>query len=358
MVLSLHIRASFGSSSDQAPIDHLMVLACQISAITAQDLLFGPTLRQFPDLRVALSEGGIGWIPFYFDRIDRHFDNQSWLHDRDWFGGKKPSEVFRDHILACYITDPSGLLLRDRIGIDNIAWECDYPHTDTTWPNSPEQAWGELTDAGCTPEEIDKITFENACRFFDWDPFQHTKREDATVGALRARRGPTGSTRPACPAPSGRRATRPPASASPDPLDPRQPVSRGAPHGLAAPDLRLRQPLLRGHRRLHPPPGQGVPQPRGSLGRDRRSVTTARRRPGEQLHRQPDLRPGGQAGRAVRLVSGQPRPAEHRAGVRRARADPARVSRPRRPPGGDGRAGRGRHPAVPDPRRRRRGRTP
>ena len=118
-----------------------MVLACQISAITAQDLLFGPTLRQFPDLKVALSEGGIGWIPFYFDRIDRHFQNQSWLHDGDDFGGKLPSEVFREHILACYITDPSGLLLRDRIGIDIIAWECDYPHTDTTWPESPEFAW-------------------------------------------------------------------------------------------------------------------------------------------------------------------------------------------------------------------------
>ena len=75
MVLSLHIGAGFEviRRPAEAPIDHLMVLACQISAITAQDLLFGPTLRQFPDLKVALSEGGIGWIPFYFDRIDRHF---------------------------------------------------------------------------------------------------------------------------------------------------------------------------------------------------------------------------------------------------------------------------------------------
>ena len=105
----------------------------------------------------------------------------------DW-GGKKPSEVFREHILACYITDPSGLLLRDRIGIDNIAWECDYPHTDTTWPDSPEQAWGELQDAGCADEEIHKITWENACRFFDWDPFEHTPQEQATVGALRGAR--------------------------------------------------------------------------------------------------------------------------------------------------------------------------
>lgn len=190
MVLSLHIGAGFDviKRPQEAPVDHLMVLACQISAITAQDLLFGPTLRKFPQLKVALSEGGIGWIPFYFDRIDRHFENQRWLHGGDDFGGKLPSEVFRDHILACYITDPSGLLLRDRIGIDIIAWECDYPHTDTTWPTSPEFTWDEFQGAGVTDKvEIDKITFENACRFFDWDPFLHTKREDATVGALRAR---------------------------------------------------------------------------------------------------------------------------------------------------------------------------
>jgi predicted TIM-barrel fold metal-dependent hydrolase len=187
-VLSLHIGAGFDviKRPPEAPVDHLMVLACQISAITAQDLLFGPTLRQFPDLRVALSEGGIGWIPFYFDRIDRHFQNQEWLHGGEDFGGKLPSEVFRDHILACFITDPSGLLLRDRIGIDNIAWECDYPHTDTTWPTSPEFAWGELQAAGCRDEEIHKITWENACRFFDWDPFAHTPKDAATVGALRA----------------------------------------------------------------------------------------------------------------------------------------------------------------------------
>ena len=189
MVLSLHIGAGFEviRRPAEAPIDHLMVLATQIAAITAQDLLFGPTFKTFPDLRVALSEGGIGWVPFYLDRIDRHWTNQTWLHGGDEFGGKLPSEVFREHILACFITDPSGLELRHRIGMDNIAWECDYPHTDTTWPNSPEFSWKEFQDAGCTDAEIHQMTFENACRFFDWDPFKHTKREDATVGALRAR---------------------------------------------------------------------------------------------------------------------------------------------------------------------------
>jgi predicted TIM-barrel fold metal-dependent hydrolase len=188
MVLSLHIGAGFDviKRPPEAPIDHLMVLATQISAITAQDLLFGPTLRRFPSLKVALSEGGIGWVPFYLDRIDRHYKNQSWLDHGDDFGNKLPSEVFRDHFLVCYITDPSGLRLRDRIGVDIIAWECDYPHTDTTWPESPEFAWKELQDAGCDADDIDRITWQNACRFFGWDPFEHTPKEQATVGALRA----------------------------------------------------------------------------------------------------------------------------------------------------------------------------
>ena len=81
------------------------MIPSQITMLTAQDLLFGPTLRRFPDLRVALSEGGIGWIPFYLDRVDRHFQNQSWI-DNTFGEGNLPSDVFRDHFLACYITDP------------------------------------------------------------------------------------------------------------------------------------------------------------------------------------------------------------------------------------------------------------
>src|SRR3546814_6497282 len=94
MVLSLHIGGGFEviRRPEEAPIDHLMVLACQISAITAQDLLFGPTLRKFPELTVALSAGGIGWIPFYFDRIARHFHHQPCLHGDDDFVGKLPPE--------------------------------------------------------------------------------------------------------------------------------------------------------------------------------------------------------------------------------------------------------------------------
>ena len=172
MVLSLHIGGAWDivTLAPEAGVDHMIVIPSQLTMLTAQDLLFGPTLRRFPELRVALSEGGIGWIPFYLDRIDRHFQNQSWI-DTSFGEGKLPSDVFREHFLACYITDPSGLKLRHEIGMDVIAWECDYPHTDTTWPDSPEFAWSEFEQAGCTGEEIDKITWQNATRFFDWDPF-------------------------------------------------------------------------------------------------------------------------------------------------------------------------------------------
>jgi len=97
-----------------------------------------------------------------------------------------PSEVFREHVLACFITDPSGVHARERIGVDILAWECDYPHTDTTWPESPEVLWGEVQDAGASDEDINKITWKNALRFFDWDPFVHIPKERSTVGALRA----------------------------------------------------------------------------------------------------------------------------------------------------------------------------
>ena len=124
--LSLHIGGAwdFVKLAPEAPFDHAIVGPSQITMLTAQDLLFGPTLRSFPGLRVALSEGGIGWIPFYLDRVDRHFQNQSWI-DNSFGEGNLPSDVFREHFLACCITDPSGQKLRNEIGVDLVAWECD-----------------------------------------------------------------------------------------------------------------------------------------------------------------------------------------------------------------------------------------
>ena len=75
--------------------------------------------------------------------------------------------------------------LRDRIGVDNIMLEADYPHCDSTWPHTQATIHEEI---GSLPADaIRKITWENACKFFSWDPFARTARQDATVKALRAK---------------------------------------------------------------------------------------------------------------------------------------------------------------------------
>jgi predicted TIM-barrel fold metal-dependent hydrolase len=186
LVMCCHIGQGFGAirSAPDAPLDNLIILSCQVSVLAVQDLLWGPAMRSYPALKIAFSEGGIGWIPFYLDRCDRHYTNQRWLR-RD-FGGRLPSDVFREHSLACYVTDPTSLKLRHEIGLDIIAWECDYPHSDSFWPDAPERVLAELEAAGAGDAEIDKITWQNACRFFDWDPFATVPKGQATVGALRA----------------------------------------------------------------------------------------------------------------------------------------------------------------------------
>jgi len=190
MVPCMHIGGAFGlirRPSDVPPLpDDIIILAPQVMAITTTDIILGGLLQRFPDLRFALSEGGIGWVPFYLDRLDRHVTNQSWTHLDKLPNGKTPSETWREHFLACFITDPSALRLRDRMGVETLAWECDYPHSDCTWPNSPEMLFGDLQAAGCSVDEIDAITWKNVARFFDYDPFRHIARSDATVAALRA----------------------------------------------------------------------------------------------------------------------------------------------------------------------------
>ncbi|HSA52050.1 MAG TPA: amidohydrolase family protein, partial [Yinghuangia sp.] len=150
----------------------------------AADLLWSRVIKDFPDIKIALSEGGTGWIPYFLERVDRTYDMHSTWTLQD-FGGKLPSEVFREHFLTCFISDPLGVKLRHEIGIDNITWECDYPHSDSMWPNAPEELWADFRRHDVPDEDINKITFENAMRWYSFDPFKHIPREEATVGALR-----------------------------------------------------------------------------------------------------------------------------------------------------------------------------
>jgi predicted TIM-barrel fold metal-dependent hydrolase len=184
-IVCLHIGSSstLVVTAADAPIDVLITLQPINIVQAAADLMWSPVLRKFPDLRFALSEGGIGWIPYFLDRLD-------WIYQRHhrWtgqdFGAALPSQVFRERIVTCFIDDPAGVQLRHRVGIDSVCWECDYPHSDSTWPTAPETLMKSLD--GVPDEEIDKITHLNAMRHFRFDPFAVRSREECTVGALRA----------------------------------------------------------------------------------------------------------------------------------------------------------------------------
>jgi hypothetical protein len=141
-------------------------------------------MREYPGFKVAFSEGGIGWIPFLLDRIDRHHETHKWTGQD--FGTKRPSEVFREHSLACFISDPTSLKLHSDIGDDIIAFETDYPHSDALWPDAPETLLSQCRQADCSDQVIDKISWANAARFCSYDPFAVIPKEQATVGALRA----------------------------------------------------------------------------------------------------------------------------------------------------------------------------
>jgi predicted TIM-barrel fold metal-dependent hydrolase len=188
MAMCLHIGGAFRlmKRPDGAALDQLVTLTAQFSAVATVDLIVSGTFRRFPDLKVAMSEGGIGWIPLLLDRIDFNIRNQLWSD----FGlaGKTGTEVFRRNFLGCFIREPTVLRLWDRIGIDNIAWECDYPHSDSSWPSSPEELLAECTAADLTDPQIEQISWKNACRFFRYDVHAATglSRDAGTVGALRA----------------------------------------------------------------------------------------------------------------------------------------------------------------------------
>jgi predicted TIM-barrel fold metal-dependent hydrolase len=185
-VMNVHIGSSgrLAITAPDAPTDVMITLQPMNIVQAAADLLWSRPIKEYPDLKIALSEGGTGWIPYFLERADRTFEMHStWTHQN--FGGKVPSEVFREHFLTCFISDPVGVKLRNMIGIDNIAWEADYPHSDSMWPGAPEELWEVLATNDVPDDEINKMTYENAMRWYSFDPFTHITREQATVGALR-----------------------------------------------------------------------------------------------------------------------------------------------------------------------------
>ncbi|MCX6525641.1 MAG: amidohydrolase family protein, partial [Actinobacteria bacterium] len=180
-VVCLHIGSSsqLTITSVEAPINVMISLQPMNLVQAAADLLWSRVMTEFPLVRFALSEGGIGWIPYFLERVDYVYE-----HHQAWTGQDlpmKPSELFKERFITCFIDDASGLKNREDVGIKQMTWECDYPHSDSTWPESPERLAKSL--AGIPDDEIRAITYENAMRLFHYDPFAHLPVEESTVAA-------------------------------------------------------------------------------------------------------------------------------------------------------------------------------
>jgi predicted TIM-barrel fold metal-dependent hydrolase len=186
--ICLHIGTGTPSphASMESPIEAWITTMPMAVGFGAADWLNLAAFNRYSNLRIALSESGIGWIPYLVERADyTHQQHKAWTHSDAYFNGKKPSEVFRKHFTSCFIDDAYGLRNVDLIGEDNICYEVDYPHSDTPWPNAPEVLWPTIKHL--TDTQIDKITHLNAMRDFKFPMFDRAPKSELTVGSLRAK---------------------------------------------------------------------------------------------------------------------------------------------------------------------------
>jgi len=184
-VVCIHIGTGkeLPTPSLDTPIVASMAATPLVIGSCVADLVFSQVPQQFPELRFALSESGIGWVPYLLERCDYvHQQHRGWTYTD--LGGMRPSEVFRRQFMTCFFQDRAGILLREEIGVERIAWECDYPHSDSTWPESPEALYSCLE--GVPEGEIDLITYKNAMAWWNVDPLAGKTRAQCTVSALRA----------------------------------------------------------------------------------------------------------------------------------------------------------------------------
>ncbi|HWL42709.1 MAG TPA: amidohydrolase family protein [Ilumatobacter sp.] len=164
-VVCLHVGSSSSTptTSSDAPPETVGVLFFGYAMFSAVDWLFSKIPVRFPDIKICLAEGGIGWVAGLLDRLD-HVDRYSELFDT-WKGVEPtPAEVLQRNFAFCAIEDPSSFRIRDRIGVDSLLLESDYPHLDSTWPYTQDVVATALADA--SPDEVRKITWENASVLF------------------------------------------------------------------------------------------------------------------------------------------------------------------------------------------------
>jgi predicted TIM-barrel fold metal-dependent hydrolase len=164
-VVCMHIGSSsrMPATSPDAPPSVTATLGFGGAMTSVVDFLWSGVLVRFPKLRLAYAESQAGWLPYILERIDDVWeDNQGWAQTKHI--PEPPSTYFHRNMWVCFFKDQTGINNRDVIGIDRITFETDYPHSDSTWPDTKAVA-ARLLD-GLSDEEVHKILRTNAIELF------------------------------------------------------------------------------------------------------------------------------------------------------------------------------------------------
>lgn len=165
-VICLHCASSGWSASRSpgAPLELLTSLFPVNALVTAADWLWSGVPVRFPRLRICLAESGIDWVPMLIHRIDYVMDHSASGQGAWPDPAHHPTEVLRRNFWFSVIELTSTLNLRNEIGVDHIVLESDYPHADSTWPDTYTRA--EKALAGLPPDEVERICWRNASELF------------------------------------------------------------------------------------------------------------------------------------------------------------------------------------------------
>jgi predicted TIM-barrel fold metal-dependent hydrolase len=161
-VVSIHV-ASTGAHAPPPGSPDIKVTATLFGSLSLQacvEWLWSEVPVRHQDLKIALSEGGIGWVAMLLDRLDNMVDRSS--YGQGW--AVRPADVLRRNFWFCTLDDPSTIDTRHTIGVENIMAEVDYPHGDGTWPNTQavlQSVWGHLP-----VHELRQICCENAATLY------------------------------------------------------------------------------------------------------------------------------------------------------------------------------------------------
>ncbi|HQV56952.1 MAG TPA: amidohydrolase family protein, partial [Ilumatobacteraceae bacterium] len=169
-VVCMHIGSSsqMPATSPDAPPAVAATLSFGNAMSSLTDYLFSGVLVRNPDLKLAYSEGQIGWIPYILERADDVWENhRAWGGVRD-IVPEPPSTYWHRQVYGCFFRDRHGLESLHRIGEDNVTYETDYPHTDSTWPHT-QKIFAEQVE-GLSKELIVKLARGNAIKMLRLNP--------------------------------------------------------------------------------------------------------------------------------------------------------------------------------------------